>query len=334
MSIFLNNVKRDPSLIREGNSLNKNINKSLFLHELEINGKNVDDDDNFTMKDDEEQNKAANGEETPEDAADNAATPEDNPTPVEDNGNEDDFTLSDNEDTSTEENDDQPTEEAPAENNDDDFTLSDDDTEDTPTGDETPTEDNPDNGGEEQPAPETTPEEGGDNNTDDDFTLDDNAGGGDTGGTEGGEAGGDAPAEGGDDTTGDANNTPDSGDGKGNTSSEDPDVKASEEEIYNTLTDNEKRIRTLQLKVDYKNFYDTINHTMIGINGIPKNNDNIIAINKLANSLIKTKYILIDYIENNFDKSSYMENYANYIKFIAIFRTIANVLSQLSNNSK
>lgn len=325
MSIFLNNVKRDPSLIREGNSLNKSMNKSLFLHELEINGKNVDDDDNFTMKDDEEQNKAANGEETPEDAANNAATPEENPTPVEDNGNEDDFTLSD-EDTPTEENP-ETTEETPAEN-DDDFTLSDDNTEDTPT------EDNTDNGGEEQPAPETTPEEGGDNNADDDFTLDDNAGGGDTGGTEGGEAtGGNTPVEGGNDA-GTTTDVPESGDGKGNTSSEDPDVKASEEEIYNTLTDNEKRIRTLQLKVDYKNFYDTINHTMIGINGIPKNNDNIIAINKLANSLIKTKYILIDYIENNFDKLSYMENYANYIKFIAIFRTIANVLSQLSNNSK
>ena len=70
MSIFLNNIKRKPSLLREGISLDKN--KSIFLHELEINGEKVDDDDDFTVKDEEDE-KAANGEESPEDAAENVA---------------------------------------------------------------------------------------------------------------------------------------------------------------------------------------------------------------------------------------------------------------------
>ena len=305
MSIFLNNIKRKPSLLREGISLDKN--KSIFLHELEINGEKVDDDDDFTVKDEEDE-KAANGEESPEDAAENVAdagTEENNPTEeapndIADDNDEDDFTLDDSQfdDTNTE---DTPTDDTP--------------TEDQPT-DEAPADDNADTG-----------------DDDDDFTLDDNDLGGDTGGgaegggdtgTEGGEGGGDAP-EGGE-APAEGGNEP------APAQPEDQDLSAAESEIYDSLTDTQKRIRTLQLKIDYKDFYDTINNTMIGINGIPKNSDNIDTIKKISDFLIRTKSILIDYVENNFDKTTYLENYANYLKFVAVFRTVGNIIANMASD--
>jgi hypothetical protein len=71
---------------------------------------------------------------------------------------------------------------------------------------------------------------------------------------------------------------------------------------------------------------------MIGINGIPKNSDNIDTIKKISDFLIRTKSILIDYVENNFDKNTYLENYANYLKFVAVFRTVGNIIGQMASD--
>ena len=58
--------------------------------------------------------------------------------------------------------------------------------------------------------------------------------------------------------------------------------------------------------------------------------DNLDTIKKLTLFTEKTKNILIDYIQNNFDKNPYLENYAMYIKFMAVFRTISKVIEELN----
>ena len=100
------------------------------------------------------------------------------------------------------------------------------------------------------------------------------------------------------------------------------------------MTDDQKRIRVLQLKIDYKDLYETIITTKEGINSIPKTMENLDIIKRLTLFTEKTKNILIDYIQNNFDKNPYLENYAMYIKFMSVFRSISKVIEEINNSKK
>ena len=162
----------------------------------------------------------------------------------------------------------------------------------------------------------------------DDFTMDDGQGNTGEGGAEGDNGTGDSTGEG-DQGTDAASPPADPTD-----SISDEDVKAAEEQIYDSLTDDQKRIRVLQLKIDYKDLYETIITTKEGINSIPKTMDNLDTIKRLTLFTEKTKTILIDYIQNNFDKNPYLENYAMYIKFMAVFRTISKVIEELNESRK
>ena len=62
--------------------------------------------------------------------------------------------------------------------------------------------------------------------------------------------------------------------------------------------------------------------------------ENLDAIKRLVLFVEKTKNILIDYIQNNFDKNPYLENYAMYIKFMSVFRTISKVIEDINNSKK
>lgn len=275
--------------------------KMKALQELQVNGEDVeDDDDDFNIGEDED--------DTPSDQADDAATEEDTDVGEDDMADEeeDDFTLDDDEDL--EDVEDAPAEEDPA--------------------DDAPTEDEPatDEGNAEEDAENAdAPAEGGEDAApdvegggDDDFTMD---------GTEGGEEG---TEEGGGDVGGDTTTTNDTLPADPSDGLSDEDMKESEKQIYDSLTDNQKRIRVLQLKIDFRDLYETIITTTEGVNNIPKNNDNLISISRLIGALDKMKQILIDYVGNNFDKMSYLENYAIYLKYMAAFRTISKVIEEMN----
>lgn len=325
--------KNESSLSLERDSFNK---KNNFLNELHVNGVDVSDDDDFSI-DDEEETNDTNPSDQAQDAADNPDSTEQDAAPMTDPDNsvedEDDFTLQDDDGEEPQSEESEPvenTEEAPAEENtqsddtpvtdeanvdaggeDDDFTLQDDD-EEQPEESESASEDNG-----EVPAEEADGE-------DDDFTMDD-------GGNEGGDT---APAE---SDGGDQNNSQQQSSGGNDNAPADPsdnipdeDIKSSEEQMYDTLTDDQKRIRTLSLKMEFKDLYESILTVIEGINGIPKSLDNIDSIKRVTNYVTKAKNILIDYIQNNFDQNPYLENYAIYVKFMAIFRTVANVINDLN----
>lgn len=113
---------------------------------------------------------------------------------------------------------------------------------------------------------------------------------------------------------------------------DDDEQRATEEAIYDSLTDDQKRIRILQLKLDYKDLYETLINTLEGINQIPKNMNNLESLKRLNILLTKAKTILISYIDNNFDKNSYLENYTTYLKYVAIFRTTAKVIEEINES--
>ena len=280
------------------------ISHLIKLNELQVNGQTVDDNDDFNVGEDNETptNTEAQGE-SPADVAQNDA--ENN-------------TETQTQEPEAETGGEEPTPQAQTDTEDqeDDFTLNDteepapaEDT--TTTAEETPAEDTA--GGD---ATDVTPE---DPEGDDNFTVD----GGEEPAEDGGATdGGDQPQQ----ETNPAKELP-----KDPTDAiSDDDDRAAEEAIYDSLTDDQKRIRVLQLKLNYKDLYETMTNTLEGINGIPKNADNLETIKRLNLLLNKAKNILIDYVENNFDSSPYLENYTVYMKYIAVFRTASKVIEELN----
>ena len=272
------------------------ISHLIKLNELQVNGQTVDDNDDFNV-----------GEETPTNAEAQAESPAD-------------VAQNDAENRTQEEPEaaetgaaDEPAPQADTtttEDQEDDFTLT--DTEEAPTQtEETPAADDTNTGGEAAPE---------DPEGDDNFTVD--------GGEEPTEDGGEALADGGDQQPEQqpAKELP-----KDPTDAiSDDDDRAAEEAIYDSLTDDQKRIRVLQLKLKYKDLYETMSNTLEGINNIPKNADNLETIKRLTLLINKAKNILIDYVENNFDSSPYLENYTVYMKYIAVFRTASKVIEELN----
>lgn len=338
MSLFTEMYMRKNNSLSPEREYNK---RNRFLNELHVNGEDVTDDDDFSLEDEENEDMDTdtNPSDQAQDAADNPESDEQDTAPMTDPDNnvedEDDFTLQDD-DTEQPESDegDQPAEtteevETSDENGDnapvtdeanvdadeeDDFTLQNDDD----------TEDQTDNGGEE-PATDDTGDAGGDE--DDDFTMSDDGGdGGDTPAE--GDGSGQGQEGGGDNQQASSNGDQAPADPSDNISDED--IKTSEEQMYDSLTDDQKRIRTLSLKMEFKDLYESILGVIDGINGIPKSLDNIDSIKRVTNYVTKAKNILIDYMQNNFDKNPYLENYTIYIKFMAIFRTVGNVINDLN----
>lgn len=289
------------------------------LNELQVNGEQIGEDDDFDMGDDNQ-------------TADDTPDPNTNPSDTA------------NAEAETQQEDNPPPEDNNAEgggdeatDDEDDFTLDDDGEEvmdNTTTDDarndaETP-DDNAGATQQEDAGDQTTADDaGGDTGDDgaDDFSMDD---GGDTGGEEGntgGESREDTGTTDGNDSGGGDNNSPsDPTDGVS-----DEEQRAAEEEMYDSLTDDQKRIRTLQLKIDYKDLYETFVNALDGVSNIPKTSDNLETIKRLNTLLTKAKSILISYIKNNFDQNTYLENYTMYLKYLAVFRTAAKVIEELNN---
>jgi hypothetical protein len=333
-----------------------------YFNELNVNGQNVDeDDDDFTT------DEAADDEEAPAPEENQDQQPEggDNPPPegeadnanvdeTEEGDEDDNFTLPEGqEEDQGDVEEEQPAEDAGGEEGgeEDNFTLQGEENDDTtteendtqdevqeqPAGDEgggdVPQDQPPQDGAEdEQPGGEVEggePPAEGEDGGDDNFTLQGNEGGGEDGGdpgAEGGEEGQDGGDNGGGDNQQQAQQAP--ADPSDNISDED--VKASEEQIYDSLTDDQKRIRTFNLKVQYKGIYEAIMTMVDNLNNIPKSADNLETLKKVITYSTKVKEILIDYIQYNFDKNPYLENYATYIKFMAIFRTISRVIEDMN----
>ena len=282
------------------------ITRLINLNELQVNGQSVDDNDEFTAGEEDTKTNAEAQGEAPADIAQNDA--------------ENAAENTDTQDTATA---DQP--QAQTDNRDDaedDFTLDDTEepapeaTEDNPPAEE-PTEGETDTPTQDDTTGGEAPEDTGD----DDFTVD-GAGGGDQG----------ADTEGGDNTQ----QTPPDKQAPANPTDAitDDDDRAAEEAIYDSLTDDQKRIRVLQLKLNYKDLYETITTTIEGVNGIPKDASNLETIKRLIMLLTKARNILVDYVENNFDSTPYLENYTMYIKYIAVFRTASKVIEELNNAKK
>lgn len=150
-----------------------------------------------------------------------------------------------------------------------------------------------------------------------------------TGGDEGteGEEGATDDATGQDQTTGDVGGI--QGDPSDNISDEQQ--KESEKQLYDTLTEEQKQLRVLKLKKSYRQLYDQSENILAAVNGISKTQDNIDVLRRVIDALEKIKKLILQYVTTNYDMNTYIENYSNYIKFLAAFRTVSKVMNELSD---
>lgn len=164
---------------------------------------------------------------------------------------------------------------------------------------ETTTTETEDTGNEEEPTGEEEP--------DDEFSLQD-----------------DEPEEGSEETT--TTEEPEA------ESSEDAEIKQDEDLLYDALSEDQKKIRILQLKLGFKDLYTETDAVLTAINNIPKQDDNIETIRRLIIVLNNVKQYILDYISTQFDNRSYLDNNQIYIKYINVFRTIRKVIEELNHD--
>lgn len=272
------------------------------IQELSVNGQSIDDnDDDFAVEDPDA--------ETPDDPGEGATTAQSNESP--NGGNTADTPANTNTASVPDAN---PTPVADigddGESIQDDFSLPDDDV----------------GAGEEDPGNPPTPgEEDNDIGDDgegiqDDFSMGDDAeeGAGDN-------MGGDTTG----DTGGDAATT-----STGNIDKTSQEIKDNEAKLYETLSDDEKNQRILQLKNDFKSIYDQTDATINAVNAIEKNEDNIETLQRLINILNNMQKYVQDYLTMVFDKKSFMDNNAVHLKFAAMFDTVRKVIDELNKEQK
>lgn len=252
-----------------------------------------------------------------------------------DNTNDDEnFDVTDD-DTETQE---EPEEDANADSGEEENFDVPDDTEETPdnTDPEPQSDDVDDNGDDENfDMPDET--EGGDD-TGEENTGENNGEEGSEDAGEGGEENFDLPEDGDGDIdtsgsgdeggiTGDNSSSMDGG-GLDQTKSK---LQEIEDKIFDDLSETDKANKIGELKRLFMDLHSNCNSIIEMIDDIPKNENTLKIIDFINKSLEDTKRFILDYITNTFDSKSYMENMAEFQKYITVLYSIRDVLDELKN---
>ena len=233
---------------------------------------------------------------------------------------------------------------------DDNLTLDDTD----PHDDDTNLEDGLDDGDNDEPSDNNT-EDTGDNGADphdDDSNLEDGV---DDGGEESNTQSGNVPSPG--TSSGGGSSDPhdddsnledgvDSGDDSGDNSSEDTGEESGEENgtpeqtadelkeiearIFDSLSENGKKNKILNLKNQYLDLYKSLEDIEFKISRIQKNDDNIHIFNRLTKTIVDLKDYVNYHIINNFSENSYFDNLSMFYKYVAVLNGVKNVLKDMN----
>lgn len=244
----------------------------------------------------------------------------------------DDGTENDDEDTNYDSNSDEDDNNSTEDNNDteddsgdeSDDNTSDDSGDDGPTNDEDEdtdynVEDTEDDSGEEGTDEDeyNVPEESDDNTSDD--SSDDGPTNDEDEDTDYGDDSGDSDGE------TDDNDSEDSG------GSVDPDrLKQIESELFENLSDSQKAIKLKELKNCFIKLYESCDSILEKLNKSTAPNEDITRIfDYVSNVLNNLKQYVYDYYTDTFDTRSYMENTAQYQKYLTILSTVRNILEEV-----
>lgn len=154
----------------------------------------------------------------------------------------------------------------------------------------------------------------------------DDDGGGDTDYTADGDMGGDPEAEGGDPPPDDGGGAP-AGGGEQVTAD---DARGMEQELFKDLTPDQIDLKHQELKSNFIQLYDSTNSIIERINDIPSNEDYLATISFVSEKLSELRTMVADYMNNVYSTKSYMENAINYNRFLAVLKSINDILDEIS----
>ena len=147
-----------------------------------------------------------------------------------------------------------------------------------------------------------------------------------------GDDGGDG-GEGGDDTpdAGDSSDGGDSGDTSGSSDGgAEGDIKGLENEIFEDLTDEQKAIRTKELKDRFIELYNVTLAFKEKVDYVKKNSDNMKIITKVSKSLDKLSDMISYYITKTFNTKSYIENKADFYYCLWVLDRLNELMGTLA----
>lgn len=229
-----------------------------------------------------------------------------------------------NEDEVQPNSEDEPT--PPEDNNDDEGEQNEDNNEQDPYSmdiedeDEETPEDNNDDGEENN---ETEPQDNNpeDEGNEDDTESEDNADGdGYSMDVEDGEddtTEEDPSAEEGDNTTDDE-------------SGEQGELQSLEDDLFKDLSPEQMNIKLLEIKKQYLEVYTTITDILSRTNKIPKTTENIKVLEFVTNKLMELKELVQFYLSNTFDTKTYTENLVNYQQYLVVLNTVNRLLKEIN----
>ena len=236
---------------------------------------------------------------------------------------------------------------------------------DTDSGDDTPAEtpapddtgsdegedsdnfmDDSEGGDDDTTTDEGEPAEGDDTGDDDsDNFMDDSEGGDDTGDDTAGEG---EPAEG-DDTGGDegedSDNFMDDGEGEegegssegddggdeGEEDSDDFGIDKIEDELFSTLTPEQRDIKNTELKNQFIDLYSVIGITLDRINNVSKSNENVEALGFVTQKLLELREMIDYIITKSYATKTYIENNIIYQQCISTLNLISEFINNIPN---
>lgn len=123
------------------------------------------------------------------------------------------------------------------------------------------------------------------------------------------------------------------------TNTEDPSdpsqkLKDIEKSIFDQLTPEQQKTKTVELKNLYSETYDKCQSIIDIVGGIEKAPDQAKIYDYIVKNLLDLQKYIRDYLENLFDSKTYIENMTELQKYLAILDTINNVFNELQKKSE
>lgn len=145
----------------------------------------------------------------------------------------------------------------------------------------------------------------------------------------------------GDDDNGGFNDDSSSGSSDSSSSSSDSgddqpvdDLKQKEEKLLSNLTPEQLDIKHKELKNNFLNMYDIVNNIIERISDISVNERSIATVEFISNQLSNLKDMIVDYLNTTYKTKSYIENYINYNRFMAVLNGINKLIEEMNKNAE
>ena len=104
-------------------------------------------------------------------------------------------------------------------------------------------------------------------------------------------------------------------------------------DLFSSLSAEEQMIKITELKKQYADLFNSCDDMIDKISTIETTEVTVVAVNRITNILMNLKNYITDYLYTQFASKSYYENDVTFNRFLAIFKSISNILNDISKSN-